>query len=229
MNIKQILGVLAGMSLMLVATTPVLSAGYGSNWLEVRVVDKQSGSSIGQAAVCLGTAAQPDQFGARRAAADGIVRFNDIPANTMVLTASKLGYQGKLQSVEPLSGNRVIELNLASGGGGPACTAVTSEKEPQTTDELAITEAHVVADSASSSGNKVFVKVSVSGVANQIRVSESSSFKDAVWQELKPQNRYTVSEGKGVKRIYVQVRRQIKASGASIEVLSPARVAAYRR
>lgn len=217
------------MSLMLAVATPVWCADFGNNWLEVRVVDKQSGASIGQAAVCLGTAAQPDQFGARRAAADGTVRFKGIPANRMVLTASNRGYQGKQQSVEPLSGNRVIVLNLAPGGGGPTCAALTSEKEPQVADELEITGTQVIADSASSSGDKVFVKVDVSGEANQIRIAESTSFKGAVWRELKPQNRYTVSKGKGVKRIYVQVRRQIKASGASIEVLSPARVAPYRR
>jgi len=88
MNIKQILGMPAGISLLLAVATPAWSAGFGNNWLEVRVVDRQSGAPVGQAAVCLGTAARPDQFGARRATADGTVRFADLPVNRMLLTAS---------------------------------------------------------------------------------------------------------------------------------------------
>ncbi len=225
MNIKQILGA----TLSLAVTTSAWSAGYGSNWLEVRVVDRQSGSAVEKAAVCLGTAARPDQFGARRASADGIVRFEDIPANRLVLTASNRGYQGKQQNVERLSGNRVIVLNLAPGGGGPACTAVASEKEPQATEELEISGIRVSADPNVTSGDKVLVKVTVSGEANQVRIAEAADFSGAEWQALKPQNPYTVSEGKGLKRLYVQVRRQVQASGASIEVLSPARVTSYMR
>jgi len=229
MNIKQISGILAGVSLLLGATAPAWSAGYGSNWLEVRVVDRQSGSPVERAEVCLGTSARPDQFGARRAAADGIVRFDELPVNSMVLTASRPGYQGKQQGVEPLSGNRVIVLNLARGGGGPVCEAVEGGDEPEADGDLEITHVRVTADTASSSDGQVLVTVRVSGDANQIRVAESANFADTVWQDLKPENRYTLSSDKGVKRLYVQVRRQVKARGASIEVLSPVKTVPYRR
>ena len=229
MNIKKILGMLAGFSLSLGISMPAWSAGYGSNWLEVRVVDKQSGSPIAQAAVCLGTSARPDQFGARRAAVDGVVRFDDLPVNSMVLTASRQGYQGKQQGVEPLSGNRVIVLNLAPGGGGSVCEAVESVDEPETDGDLAITNVRVTADTESSSDGQVLVAVRVSGEANQIRVAESANFADAVWQDLKPQNRFALGQGKGVTRLYVQVRRQVKARGASIEVLSQVKSVPYRR
>jgi len=231
MNIKKIFWVSAGFAVLLVVVAPAWSEGYGSNWLEVRVVDRQSGAPVGQAAVCLGTRARSDQFGARRAAADGTVRFDDLPVNSMVLTASRRGYQGKQQGVEPLSGNRVIVLNLAPGGGGPVCEAVESSGEPEQAagGELEITSVRVNADKTASSSARVLVAASVSGKANQIRIAESADFASAVWQDLKPQNRYTLSQGKGVKRLYIQVRRQVKSRGASIEVLSPTRVVLYRR
>jgi hypothetical protein len=231
MNIKQISGILAGVSLLLGGATPVWSASYGGNWLEVRVVDKQSGSPVGQAAVCLGTRARSDQFGARRASADGTVRFDDLPANSMVLTASRDGYQGKQQGVEPLSGNRVIVLNLASGGGGPVCEAVEGSGEAEAEaggDDLEIASVRVTADSSSPDG-QVLVTVRVSGDANQIRIAESANFADTAWQELQSKNRYTPGQGNGVKRLYVQVRRQVEAKGASIEVLSPVKSVSYRR
>ncbi len=231
MNIKKISGISAGIALWLTAVAPAWCEDFASNWLEVRVVDRQSGSPVAQAAVCLGTRARADQFGARRAAANGVVRFSGLPVNRMVLMASRRGYQGRQQDVEPLSGNRVIVLKLAPGGGGPVCVATENSGEPEqaTGNELEITGVRVSADKTAPSGAQVQVMVDVSGQANQIRIAESADFAGAAWHALKPQNPYTVSQGKGVKRLYIQVRRQVKSRGASIEVLSPTRVVHYRR
>lgn len=229
MNIKNISGIFISISLLLGSVGPVWSAEYGRNWLEVRVVDKQSGRPVGDAAVCLGTRARGDQFGALRTAADGVARFAEPPASRMLLTASQGGYQSKQQSVGPLSGNRVIVLNLAPGGGGPACEATEGQDEPEVAGELEITSVRATADTASSPGDQALVSVRVSGHANQIRIAESADFAGAAWQELKPENSYTVSQGGGLKRLYVQVRRQVGAKDASIEVVSPVRVVSYRR
>jgi hypothetical protein len=226
MKQHNISGILAGALWLLTARG--WWTAYGSRWLEVRVVDKQSGSPIGQAAVCLGTSARPDQFGARRAAADGVVRFDDLPVNSMMLTASKRGYRGKQQRVEPLSGNRVIVLSLARGGGGPVCAAAAADEPPQVTGELEITDVRITADSASSSGNRVVVKTGVSGEADQVRIAESADFAGSEWMDLKAENYYTLSPGKGVKQLYIQVRRRVKTKGASIEALSPVKVVPYR-
>ncbi len=225
MKIKKLLGVLALVPLFLVMALPVQSAG---NWLEVRIVDKQSGEPVAQAAVCLGTSASPDQFGARRVAADGTVRFDDLPMNSMVLTTSRRGYLGKRQVIEPLSGNRVIVVNLVRGGGGPVCNAAQSVETPPATGELDITDVKLSADTSSADG-RILIAVQVSGQANQIRIAESADFAGAAWQDLKPRNRYKLSPGKGLKRLYIQVRRQVKTNGASIEVLSPVKVVSYRR
>jgi hypothetical protein len=219
-------GILAGL-LWLLVTSPG-SVAYAGNWLEVRVVDRQSGSAVGQAAVCLGTTARPDQFGARRADTDGVVRFEDLPVNDMVLVASRRGYRGKQQRVEPLSGNRVIVLSLAPGGGGPVCTAAIASVPPQTAEELVITDVRVTPDKTALSTATVIVKITVSGEADQVRISESADFAGAGWKDLKPENRYVVSPRKGVKQLYVQVRRVVKTKGASIESLSPVKVVQYR-
>jgi len=225
MKIKKLLGMSVVVPLCLMVTLPVQAAG---NWLEVRVVDKQSGASVAQAAVCLGTSASPDQFGARRVAADGTVRFDDLPMNSMVLTASRRGYLGKRQVIEPLSGNRVIVVNLVRGGGGPVCNAEQRVETPPVTGELDITDVALSADTSSADG-QLLIAVRVSGQANQIRIAESADFAGAEWRDLKPRNRYKLSPGKGLKRLYIQVRRQVKTDGASIEVVSPVKVVSYRR
>ncbi len=228
MNILKKSGVLVCLAGML--TVPAWSVAYASNWLEVRVVDKQTGAPVAEAAVCLGTSARTDQFGAHRAAADGIVRFNDLPVNSMMLTASRRGYQGKQQGLEPLGGNRVVVLSLAPGGGGPVCEAATAaEVQPQAAGELEITAVKVLPDTALSSGAQVIVTIDVSSKADQVRIAETADFAGAKWMDLKPRNRYMLSKGKGVKRLYVQVRRLVKAKGATIESISPVKVVAYRR
>ncbi len=228
MNTFKKTGILASVAWLLASFT--WSVAHASNWLEVRVVDRQTGTPVARASVCLGTTARPDQFGALRAAADGRVRFDDLPVNSMVLTASRRGYQGKQQGLEPLAGNRVVVVSLAPGGGGPVCAAATSaDVPPQAATELEITAVRVSPDAALSSGAQVVVTVSTSGKADQVRIAESADFSGAKWMDLEPQNRFMLSKGKGVKRLYVQVRRLVKAKGATIESLSPVKVVPYRR
>ena len=204
---------------------PASSIGDELNWLEVQVLNKQTGAVVSDAAVCLGTSARPDQFGAVRTDNRGIVRFNELLPNPLLLTVSKQGYQGKQQLLEPLYQNRVLVMKLVSGGGGPHCDAPAAAVDREVSTGLAIERVRVKADGGS--GN-VLVSVSVSGTANQIRVSEQADFSDVTWQDLKPDVTYTPSEGKGLKQIYVQVRRVAKVKGASIEVLSATEKVQYR-
>lgn len=206
---------------------PASSLGDELNWLEVQVLNKQTGAVVSDAAVCLGTSARPDQFGAVRTDNRGIVRFNELLPNPLLLTVSKQGYQGKQQLLEPLYQNRVLVMKVVSGGGGPQCDAPAAAVDREVSTGLAIERVRVRADSAAGTGN-VLVSVSVSGAANQVRISEQADFSDAAWQDLKPDVMYTPSEGKGAKQIYVQVRRVAKVKGASIEVVSATEKVQYR-
>lgn len=199
-------------------------------WIEVHVLDKQTGNPVSQAAVCLGTTARPDQFGARRSDKDGVVRFESLSQRpvAMLSTVSKSGYQGRQQLLEPLHQSRILIVKIISGGGGPQCDAPPASGDRDTGSGLTIEHITVEPDSAAGGSGQVRVSVRLSGDANQIRISESADFTGAPWQVLAPKIAYTTSQGKGMKQIHVQVRRQARTKGASIEVVSPPGKTTYR-
>lgn len=102
-----------------------------AHWLEAHTFDKQSGKPLADVAICLGTAARLDQFGARRTDHNGVVRFEDVRSVSLVLTASRSGYKGRTQLLEPLYQSRVLVLKLATGGGGPVCVAAPSAQNDE--------------------------------------------------------------------------------------------------
>lgn len=201
-----------------------------ARWLEVHVLDKQTGNPVKEAAVCLGTTARPDQFGARRSDSAGVVRFEDLTQRpvAMLTTISKTGYQGRQQLLEPLYQSRILIIKVVSGGGGPQCDAPLAPTKEGDESALIIKHIAVKPDSAANESGQVLVSVRVSGDANQIRISEQADFTAASWQALAPAVGFKTSEGKGVKQIHVQVRRQAKTKGASIEVMSRPAKTTYR-
>lgn len=221
------LGMLLGAVLVGFSSGSLAFSG-GQNWLEVHVFDKQSGKALSAAAVCLGTTARPDQFGAQRTNQKGVVRFEElgqIPA-ALLATVSRPGYQGRKQLLEPLRQSRVLEMRIVSGGGGPVCDAAVAASDAGTSSGLDIERVNVRADS--SAAGQVLVSVKVSGAANQIRISEQADFSGAAWRDLQPSVPFTLSPGKGLKQIHVQVRRYAKVEGATIEVMSAPVTSVYR-
>jgi len=214
-------------ALMGVVSGSVFSMSSAERWLEVHVLDKQSGDPVSDAAVCLGITARPDQFGAMRSDKNGVVRFENLSQRpvAMLTTVSKSGFRGLQQRLEPLYQSRVLIIKLASGGGGPQCDAQQAQAQGDSESGLVIERISVKADAMA---GRVLVSVRVSGAANQIRISEKSDFDGASWQKLEPAVVYTTSQGKGVKQIYVQVRRQASTKGASIEVVSEPGNTRYR-
>ena len=212
-----LLGALLGVS-----STNVSSYSGEDRWLEVHVLDKQSGNAVGGAAVCLGTTARPDQFGARRSGKDGVVRFENLSQRpvAMLATVSKSGYQGRQQLLEPLYQSRILIVKVVSGGGGQQCDAPLAPTEADAGSGLTIEHITIKPDSSAEGPGQVLVSVQATGDANQIRISEQADFSGAAWQALAPAVAYTTSQGKGVKQIHVQVRRQARTRGASIEVVS---------
>jgi hypothetical protein len=196
--------------------------------LEVHVLNRQSGGAIAGAAVCLGTAAKPDQFGARHTNADGVARFEDLPPNPLLITASKRGVQGAQQLLEPVSQNRVVVIKVASGGGGPECNAPAAASTATTSAGLAI-ERVTISATPESGSNEVLVSLKVSGKVNQVRASEQPDFAGADWQAFHSPLAFKASPGNGEKQLYVQVRHHVQAEGAVIEVVSPVERVRYRR
>jgi hypothetical protein len=83
-------------------------------------------------------------------------------------------------------------------------------------------------DINASGGTGVLVSARGSGPVNQIRISEHPDFKGSDWQPYKAEVPVTLSAGKGVKQLYVQIRRVAQVQGASIEVVSPVKAVSYR-
>lgn len=220
-------GLLLGVALAGLSTVSVAFSGT-QRWLEVHIFDKQTGNAIPAAAVCLGTTARPDQFGALRTNQNGVVRFEglgQLPV-AMLATASRPGYQGRKQLLEPLRQSRILEMRIVSGGGGPVCDAAAVEGDASASSGLDIERVNVRADSTMA--GQVLVSVAVSGAANQIRVSEQADFAGVAWRDLQPAVPFTLSPGKGLKQIHVQVRRYAKVEGATIEVMSEPTTSVYR-
>lgn len=217
-------------SVLAAFSTSVFSVSGEPRWLEVRVFSKQSDRAVSGAAVCLGTTARPDQFGAGRSNDDGVVRFDNLSQIPMPLlaTVSKQGFQGRKQLLEPLSQSRVLVMKIVSGGGGPECNAPTEPLDNTAASGLIVDRIDISADSGSGESGNVLIAVAVSGPVNQIRISEQADFSGASWQTYQPAVAHTLSQGKGLKKIHVQVRRFSEARGASIEVVSPPKKIQYR-
>jgi hypothetical protein len=221
----------AGLQLLHVLTllcVPLAGAfAYEQSWLEVRVVDKHSGSAVGNAAVCVGTSADPDQFGARRTDAGGTVRFSDLLSHSLLVTASKQGYQGSEQRVETLTRANVVVLKIVPGGGGPHCDAPeAAQQKSAASPGLEIGGVSIRRDPE---GSGILLSLKVSGPANEVRISERPDFSDVEWRELQQPLPFELSEGQGPKQLYVQVRRRVEREGAMIEVTSPVERVRYHR
>jgi hypothetical protein len=208
----------------------VFSFSDESHWLEVRVFNKQSDRAVSGAAVCLGTTARPDQFGAGRSNEDGVVRFENLGQKPMPLlaTVSRQGFQGRKQLLEPLYQSRVLVMKIASGGGGPECNAAAEPLDNTTSSGLTVDRIDISADSGTGESGNVLISVAASGPVNQIRISEQADFAGASWQAYQPAVAHTLSQGKGLKQVHVQVRRFSEVAGASIEVVSAPKKARHR-
>ncbi|VAW83003.1 hypothetical protein MNBD_GAMMA13-1251, partial [hydrothermal vent metagenome] len=166
-----------------------LAVSQGPHWLEARALDKQTGKPLADTAICLGTTARPDQFGARRTDHSGVVRFEDVLPTSLVLTASRSGYKGKKQLLEPLHQSRVLILKLVTGGGGPVCNAELSSQNDGVIAGLEINTVNLSRDVGVENG--VQVAVTASGAINQIRISEQPNFSGAAWQPYQESVPYT--------------------------------------
>lgn len=218
---------LLGAALLSSITLSAGAAPLSSNWLEVHLLDKQDGKPLANAAVCVGTRARLDQFGAGRTDRRGVVRFEDIRPSTLVVTTSDRGYQGRQQVLEPLYQSHVLVVKLTTGGGGPVCDAPRAVSAGSAA-SLTVDAVRVRADINAPAPTGVLVSARVSGPANQIRISEQADFEGAGWQPYKPSVAFVLSAGRGGKQLYVQVRRVSQAQGASIEVVSPVKKVPYR-
>lgn len=189
--------------------------------VEVKVVSKTSGEPLTGAAVCLGTTADSDQFGALLTGPDGRASFSEVPHTRLVLTASKSGFLGYQALRSAGDYDRVIVVSLAKGGLGPVCH--TAQPAPQTvaaSTSLHIGSLRVNDGSAETTNRSVALSAVVSGKPTHYRASEDPEFRDADWQPFAASARFLLSPSPGKKTVYYQVRRYREVNGASVQSVS---------
>jgi hypothetical protein len=210
-------------SLLMVALlflSAVLAAPVSAADLRVRVFERGGQAPLTGVSVCVGTQANPTQFGAVRSDHDGYAVFRDLPRAPLTVIASKPGYLGQQESLVTSNMERLLVVSLPTGGGGPKC-----EQDPSGTagrsSALQLGSFKINSGAAITASRYVFLNHALEGHPTEYRASESPDFNGARWQAYIPEPAFELSPGTGRKVVYFQVRRYSKMNGADIQTLSP--------
>lgn len=206
------------LALFLLATTiPALTP---ASELKVRVFERGGRQPLAGVSICLGTSANPLQFGADQTDREGYAVFTDIPRAPLLITASKSGYKGEQQSLVTSTIQRLLVISLPIGGGGPVCAPV-GDRAAAETNGLQISDFRINKGATATPDRQVHLDHHVSGSPNQYRASEDSDMSTVTWQPYTAQPVFVLSPGDGKKTVYFQVRRYSKINGADIQTISP--------
>ena len=197
----------------------VTSAAFSSD-LRVRVFERGGNAPMAGVAVCLGTPARLNQFGAMLTDPGGYAVFSDVPQTALLVTASRAGFKAEQENVVTTNMDRMLVLSLSAGGGGSQCELDISGSSPQASG-LDVTR-FAINDGAPKTGQRtVTLDNRVAGEPTQYRASERADLLDAQWQAYSGKAAFELSDGASNKVVYFQVRRHVTINGADIEVLSP--------
>jgi hypothetical protein len=202
---------------LLVTAIPVLAP---ASELKVRVFERGGRQPLAGVSVCLGTSANPVQFGSDQTGREGYAVFTDVPRAPLLITASKPGYQGYQQSLVTSTIPRLLVMSLPTGGGGAVCTPVGGHAATST-GGLQISEFSINQGAVTSPDREVHLDHRVSGHPSEYRAGENRDISTAPWQQYSAQPVFVLSPGNGKKTVYFQVRRYSKIDGADIQTISP--------
>ena len=188
--------------------------------LRVRVFERGGNVPIPGVAVCLGTQARLDQFGASLTDEQGYVLFSAVPRAELLVTASMSGYMSEQESMVTTTSDRMLVLSLAGGGGGPECR-INTTGSARSAAGLMIRGYAINNGAREADGQTVRLHNRLNGTATHYRASEQRDFAGAEWQPYTAAPEFKLSTGAGLKRVYLQVRRASTADGATLETLSP--------
>lgn len=197
----------------------VTSAAFSSD-LRVRVFERGGNAPMAGVAVCLGTPARLNQFGAMLTDPGGYAVFSDVPQTALLVTASRAGFKAEQENVVTTNMDRMLVLSLSAGGGGSQCELDSSASSPQASG-LDVTRFAINAGASKTGQRTVTLDNRVAGEPTQYRASERADLLDAQWQAYSGKAAFELSDGAGNKVVYFQVRRHATINGADIEVLSP--------
>ena len=207
-------------SVMLLPVLLMWSLATSAAEIRVRVFERAEQVPLANAAVCLGTAARFDQFGAAMTDAEGYVSFPDVPRAALLVTVSRAGYKAEQETLVTSTANRMLVMSLPAGGGGTPCPLSDTIAKVY---DSGLNVSHFLLNSgkAETAGRSVTLNHRVSGQPTQYRASERADFNAADWQEYAPSPAFELSPGPGRKVVYYQVRRHATVGDAVIETISP--------
>lgn len=202
--------------------------GSWAGEITVHVSKRGAGYPVEAAAVCLGTPADPAQFGAMIADDKGIAQFDKVRTRTdLILTVSKSGYKGRQVALGNDPRDRGVLLTLAAGGGGPECEKALaladqtrSMASPSTHFTPGIADFRINGGEQKTRSTSVTLDYVLTGEASHYRASDRSDFESAEWQPLESDLRLELTGDSGLKTIYFQVGKIAATEGAEIEILS---------
>lgn len=203
---------------LLLAAAPVHAAD-----VEVHVTDSLNDGPVSDAAVCLGTPANPGQFGAQWTEADGIARFRAVPETNLLLTISKVQFRSLQRALSAHRSDRAVLVYLLRGGGGPRCSVpggAPGAAAPSAAASLVVADCRINGGEARTGKREVVLRCSAGGRPTHYRISERKDFGDAEWKPYQPVAVVELSPGRGSKTLYYQVRRFSAASGATLQTES---------
>ncbi len=196
--------------------------------LKVHVQDAHKSQPLSNIAVCAGTTADVNQFGAFRTDSNGNVTLPPLPNTSILLTVS--GEQRKgTQHIVPLHNihiDLVRVIKSSRGGFGPVCNAPAPETHyaPDgytTTDyNLRITRLYLDKGHSNTSSRTVVLSPKIQGQPTHYRISEDPDFKDSEWQDYQKTPIFTLSSGEGEKKVFYQVRKSIETDRGNVQTLS---------
>lgn len=178
----------------------------------VRVIDEQ-GQPLAGAAVCIGTAANPGQFGAFMTAADGSARIDNAPAVPLRITVSKEAFQG-VHFEEPIRNwNLMTDVTLLRDGEGPVCD-ISGHADAQAADSERLKISYL---NAFKSRAGYTIESDIQGAPTHYRVSHRKDFAGAKWQ---PYQKAVTYRGAAKDALYFQVKRFSGNTGSWLEARS---------
>ena len=208
-------------SVFLLSLVLLLPLAASAADIRVRVFDRGDQTPLVNAAVCLGTSARIDQFGARMTDNEGYVSYTDVPRAPLLITVSRTGYRAAQEALVTSTTNRMLVMSLSTGGGGTPCPLDNSVSRVYS-GGLSVSRFLLDNGKAVTANPTVTLNNQASSQATQYRASERADFSDASWQEYATAPAFQLSPGPGKKVVYFQVRRHATAGDANIETLSPA-------
>ena len=207
-------------SVFLLSLVLLLPLAASAADIRVRVFERGDQTPLVNAAVCLGTSARIDQFGAHMTDNEGYVSFTDVPRAPLLLTVSRAGYMAAQESLVTSTANRMLVMSLSTGGGGTPCPMGNSVSRVYS-GGLSVSRFLLDNGKAVTADPTVTLNNQVNSQATQYRASERADFSGASWQEYTVAPAFQLSPGPGKKVVYFQVRRHATAGDANIETLSP--------